>query len=326
MLTKEYCDTLVKETESLTTNTTKIETIENLDEFHVLEQELLPPVDEHKRFLKIFFHRKIVIVGFVILLVMIVFAIFAPLIAPFGYNEQDLNNVMQKPSKAHWLGTDQIGRDLLSRIIYGSQIAFIVGVVSVLISAAIGTALGMVAGFIGGFVNDLIMRITDAIMAIPGLVFTLLICAVLGNGLPGVVIAIGIGFFPGYIRLINGQVLSVKQNDYILAERAMGAKRVWIMIRHILPNVMSPLIVQMTMMMGSAIMMEAMLSFLGVGLIPPTPAWGSMCKNGYLYLMTNPLLSLAPGLAIMLLVFAMNMVGDGLRDALDPRMRGTETH
>jgi ABC-type dipeptide/oligopeptide/nickel transport system permease subunit len=309
-------------------DTTKIEISEIPEipeEFHVLEQELLPPINERKRFFKILFHRKIVVVGAVILFAMIVLAIFAPLIAPFGFNDQDLDNVLELPTKDHWLGTDQIGRDLLSRIIYGTRIAFIVGIISVLISAAIGTVLGLIAGYLGGFVNDLIMRITDAIMSIPGLVFTLLICTVLGNGLPGVVVAIGVGFFPGYIRLINGQVLSVKQNDYILAERSMGAKNGWIMVRHILPNVMSPLIVQMTMMMGSAIMMESMLSFLGVGLVPPTPAWGSMCRNGYLFLMSNPLLSLAPGAAIMLLVFSLNMVGDGLRDALDPRMRGTES-
>jgi ABC-type dipeptide/oligopeptide/nickel transport system permease subunit len=299
-------------------------TQENLGEFRVLDEDILPPVDERKRFIKIFFHRKIVVFGFVLLVMMIVIAVFAPIIAPYGYNDQNLANVLQHPSKEHIFGTDQIGRDLFSRIIYGSRIAFVVGILCVLVSAAIGTVLGLIAGFAGGTVNDLIMRVTDAIMAIPGLILTLLICAVLGNGLPGVIIAVGLGFFPGYIRLINGQVLSVKQNDYIMAERSMGAKRAWIMFRHILPNVMSPLIVQMTMMMGAAIMTEAMLSFLGVGLVPPTPAWGSMCFNGYKYLMTYPLLSIAPGFAIMILVFSLNMVGDGLRDALDPKMRGTK--
>jgi ABC-type dipeptide/oligopeptide/nickel transport system permease subunit len=296
----------------------------NLEDFRVLDEELLPPVDEFKRFVKVFFHRKIVVIGSGLLFLMIIIAVFAPLIAPYGYNDQDLANVLQSPSKAHILGTDQIGRDLFSRIIFGSRIAFVVGILCVLVSAAIGTVLGLIAGFLGGVINDLIMRIADAIMAIPGLILTLLICAVLGNGLFGVIIAVGFGFFPGYIRLINGQVMSVKQNDYIMAERSMGAKRSWIMIRHILPNVMSPLIVQMTMMMGSAIMTEAMLSFLGVGLVPPTPAWGSMCFNGYSYLMTHPMLSIAPGFAIMILVFSLNMVGDGLRDALDPKMRGTK--
>jgi ABC-type dipeptide/oligopeptide/nickel transport system permease subunit len=296
---------------------------ENIEDFQVLDAELLPAVDERKRFLKVFFHRKIVSVGFVILALMVITAIFAPLIAPYTATEQDLSNVLASPDRDHLLGTDSLGRDLLSRIIYGSRISFLVGILCVAISAVIGTLIGLVAGFAEGLVNDVIMRLTDAIMAIPGLILTLLICAAIGNGLPGVIIAVGVGFFPGYIRLINGQVLSVKQNDYIMAERSMGAKRSWIMFRHILPNVLSPLIVQMTMMMGAAIMTEAMLSFLGIGLLPPTPAWGSMCYGGYKYLMTQPLLSIAPGLAIMLLVFSLNMVGDGLRDALDPKLRGT---
>jgi ABC-type dipeptide/oligopeptide/nickel transport system permease subunit len=290
---------------------------------HVELIEVLPPINERKRFIKVFFHRKIVLVGFIILVAMIIMAIFAPVIAPFGDNEQDLENVLSKPDIEHLLGTDSLGRDLLSRIIYGSRVAFLVGILSVLISAAIGTLLGLIAGFSDKRLNDIIMRLTDAVMAIPPLVLTLLICAVLGNGLLGVILAVGISFFPGYIRLINGQVLSVKQNDYIMAERAMGAKKSRIMFRHILPNVISPLIVQMTMMMGAAIMTEAMLSFLGIGLVPPIAAWGSLCYGGYKYLTTVPLLSIAPGLAIMLLVFSLNMVGDGLRDALDPKLRGS---
>jgi ABC-type dipeptide/oligopeptide/nickel transport system permease subunit len=231
--------------------------------------------------------------------------------------------VLDPPTSLHPLGTDQLGRDLLSRIIYGSRVAIVIGLVCVGVSALIGVAIGLVAGFSHRIVNDILMRVTDAIMAIPGLILTLLIVSVIGNGMVGVIIAVSIGMFPGYIRLVNGQVLSVKQNDYILAEMAIGAKSTRIILKHILPNVLSPLIVLMTMMMGGAIMSEAMLSFLGLGLTPPTAAWGAMCYGGYKFLTTRPLLSLMPGFMIMLLVFGVNMIGDGLRDALDPRMRGS---
>jgi ABC-type dipeptide/oligopeptide/nickel transport system permease subunit len=296
------------------------------DDFEVLEDELLPPVDEFKRFMSVFFRRKIVIFGFALVVVMVLMAVFADFIAPYGPYEQDLMNVLADPTPAHPFGTDSLGRDLLSRIIFGSRVALIVGVVCTFVSAAIGTTIGLIAGFAEGVVNDVIMRLTDAIMAVPGLILTLLICGVLGNGMFGVIIAVSVGMFPGYIRLVNGQVLSVKLNDYVLAERAMGTKRARIILKHILPNVLSPLIVMMTMMMGGAVMSEAMLSFLGIGLLPPTAAWGAMCFNGYKYLLTKPLLSIAPGLAIMLLVFGLNMVGDGIRDALDPRLRGTTSN
>ena len=293
------------------------------DDFEVLEDELLPPVNEFKRFLKIFFNRKIVVFGFILLILMLLMAALADVIAPYPPNEQDLKNVLALPSADHWLGTDALGRDLLSRIIHGSRIAILVGVITVLVSAAVGSLIGLVAGFAGGVVDDILMRVTDAIMAIPSLILSLLIVAAIGNGVPGVVVAIAVSFFPGYIRLMRGQVLSLKENDYVLAERAMGAKWFWILLRHILPNCLSPLIVTMTMMMGGSIMAEAGMSFLGIGIVPPTATWGSMCYDGYKYLMMRPLLSLAPGFAIMLLVFALNMVGDGLRDALDPKLRGT---
>jgi ABC-type dipeptide/oligopeptide/nickel transport system permease subunit len=293
------------------------------DDFEVLEDELLPPVNEFKRFVSVFFRRKIVVFGFVLVVLMIIMAIFADVIAPYGPYDQDLMNVLANPDSGHLLGTDSLGRDLLSRIIYGSRVALVVGVICTLVSAAMGTTVGLIAGFAEGVVNDILMRFTDAIMAVPGLILTLLICGVLGNGMFGVIIAVSVGMFPGYIRLVNGQVLSVKLNDYVLAERAMGTKNARIILKHILPNVLSPLIVTMTMMMGGAVMSEAMLSFLGIGLLPPTAAWGAMCYGGYKYLLTKPWLSIAPGLAIMLLVFGLNMVGDGLRDALDPRLRGT---
>ena len=295
----------------------------NYTEFKVLDEELQPPVNEFKRFWRVFFRRKVVLIGFIFCIIIILCAIFANVITPYDPNAADYYDVLGAPSAQHLLGTDTLGRDLLCRIIYGSRIALAVGVITVLVSAAIGTLIGLFAGYAEGIVQDVIMRITDALMAIPSLILQLLISAVLGHGVIGVVVAISITLFPGYIRLINGQVQSVKQNDYVKAEQSMGATKSRILFKHILPNCVSPLIVQMTMMMGVAILSEASLSFLGLGITPPTPAWGSMCYDGYQYLLTNPLLSIAPGLVTMLLVLAFNMVGDGLRDALDPRLRGS---
>ena len=299
------------------------EIMESTDDFKVLEEELLPPVNEFKRFIRVFFRRKVVIVGFALVVIILFVAIFADVIAPYDPYRQNLQNVLQPPSAQHLLGTDALGRDLLSRIMHGSRIALISGVVTVLISASIGTVIGVTAGFLRGRIQGVIMRITDAIIAIPALILQLLIVSILGAGVTGVIVAVGLTLFPGYIRLMNGQVMSLRENDYVLAGRAMGDRKWRIIVRHILPNAMSPLIVMMTMMLGVAIMAEAGLSFLGLGISPPTAAWGQMCREGYRYLESLPLLSIAPGVAIMILVFAYNMVGDGLRDALDPRLRGS---
>ena len=293
------------------------------EEFEVLEDALLPPVNEFKRFMRVFFARRIVVFASVLLVLIIIVALFANVIAPYSPYDQNLKNVLQLPDSAHLLGTDALGRDLLSRIIHGARVALLVGFFTVLVASAVGTTIGLIAGFSEGIVQDLIMRATDAIMAIPNLVLSLLIVGTMRPGVSTVVIAVAAGMFPGYIRMVNGQVLSVKQNDYIMAERAMGASWGRIIFKHILPNCMSPIIVMMTMMLGGSIMAEAGLSYLGIGITPPTAAWGAMCYDGYKYLMTRPLLSIAPGFAIMLLVFSFNMIGDGLRDALDPRLRGT---
>ncbi|NMA24614.1 MAG: ABC transporter permease [Clostridiales bacterium] len=288
-----------------------------------LEEALLPPVNEFRRFVRVFFRRKIVLAGFIIVVLTLLAAILANVISPYDPYEQDLYNVLAKPGAAHLLGTDSLGRDTLSRIIHGSRISLTIGVLTVVFSAAVGTVIGLVAGYAGTAVQTVIMRLTDAIMAIPSLVLALLIANVLGRGVLGIVAAVGITLIPGYIRLVCGQVLSVKQNDYVMAVRSMGSKKGRIIFRYILPNCLSPIIVQMTMMMGIAILIEASLGFLGLGVAPPTAAWGSMCYDGYQYLSVHPQLSLIPGLAIMILVFSFNMVGDGLRDALDPRLRGS---
>ena len=292
---------------------------------YVIQEELLPPVNEFKRFVKVFFKRKVVLIGFVLLMLILIVAALADIIAPFDPYAQDLMNTLANPSGTHLFGTDAIGRDLLSRLIHGSRVALAVGVSTVLVSAAAGTLIGLIAGYAEGILQSLIMRFTDALMAIPPLVLSIIIARILMLGVPGVVLSVGITLLPGYIRLINGQVMSIKQNDYVLAARSMGATRTRIMLKYILPNCLSPLIVQMTMMIGVSILIEASLSFLGMGILPPTAAWGGLAYDGYRYLLSKPLLSIAPGVAIMLLAFAFNMVGDGLRDALDPKLRGTSS-
>ena len=274
-----------------------------------------------RRFARVFFSRPVVVFGSVTVVALLVAAILAPVIAPYGPDEQDLNNVLQDASIAHWLGTDALGRDSLSRIIFGSRVALLIGIGTVAVAASIGTTLGLIAAYFGGWVFTIIMRLTDAMMAIPGLLLALMVSTLLGSGLTGVMIAVALALVPGYIRLMAGQVLSAKQNEYVVAARSIGASRTAVMFRHILPNCLSPLIIQVTLVIGLAILIEATLSFLGLGIKPPTAAWGSMVYDGYRYLALRPILSLGPGMAIMLVVFAFNMVGDGLRDALDPRLR-----
>lgn len=285
--------------------------------------ETLPRINEVRRFFRVLFGRKVVVFGFIVIIVVLLASIFAPFIAPYDPFDQDLNSVLQQPNMAHLLGTDALGRDTLSRIIFGTRIALLIGVGTVLIAATLGTIIGLIAGYIGGWTFTIIMRLTDALMAIPPLLLALVIAALLGSGVRGVMIAVSVALLPGYIRLICGQVLSVKENEYVMAARSIGVSQVRIMFRHILPNCLSPLIVQVTMMMGLAILIEASLSFLGMGIKPPAAAWGSMVYDGYKYLVMRPVLSLAPGVAIMVVVFAFNMVGDGLRDTLDPRLRGS---
>ena len=286
-------------------------------------EEALPHVSEVSRFLRVFLGRKIVVLGFILIALLAVAVFFAPLIAPHDPYKTNLTNVLAGPSVQHWLGTDQLGRDTLSRIVYGSRNALLVGVVAVGGATICGMFLGLLAGYFGGFVNLIVMRAMDALMTIPMILLAITISAVLGGGLENVMIAIGVALVPPYTRLMCGQVLSIKQNDYIIASRAIGAKHWRIMFSHIVPNCFPPLIVLFTLQMGHAILSEASLSFLGVGIAPPEAAWGSMVSQGYAHLLTAPILSISPGIAIMLVVFAFNMVGDGLRDALDPRLRGT---
>jgi peptide/nickel transport system permease protein len=285
--------------------------------------EAPPRVNEVRRFFKVFLGRPVVIIGTVIILVALVCAIIPQVIAPYNPNFQDLKSVLLPPSSAHLLGTDSLGRDMFSRVIFGSRTALIIACSAIGAATVAGTVMGLSAGYFGGWTYTIIMRFIDALMAFPGMLLMLTIAALLGGGLRMVIIALAIGGLPGYTRVMCGQTLSIRENDYIMAQRSLGSNSRRIMFRHVLPNAFPPMIVMMTIAIGMTILAEAGLSYLGIGVTEPTIAWGSLVNSGNQYLLTFPLLSLAPGAAIMLVVFGFNMVGDGLRDALDPRLRGT---
>jgi ABC-type dipeptide/oligopeptide/nickel transport system permease subunit len=285
--------------------------------------EVSKTVSEYSRFFRVFFGRKIIISGIFVIILIILAAVFAHQISPYNPYKQDLRSALQKPSLIHWLGTDEIGRDVLSRLIFGTRTSLMVGIVAVGVAAFIGVFLGLVSGYFGGWLDMIVMRVIDAMMAIPGLVLAMVFAAILGGGLKNIMIAIGISMVPTYCRLMHGQVLDIQNNDYILAAHSLGSSNIRIMLRHIFPNCLPPLIVLITVNLGMAILAESGLSFVGIGIAPPGAAWGSMVNEGYAYLLMNPVLSFAPGLSIMLVVLAFNLVGDGLRDALDPRLRGT---
>jgi peptide/nickel transport system permease protein len=294
-------------------------------EGNVLREETAenaPRVSELRRFIRVLFSRGIVILGILIILLVIIAAIFAPFLAPYNPYEQNLPQRLLNPSAQNLLGTDALGRDLMSRLIYGSRNSLLVGIIALGVAAILGMSMGLIAGYFSGWVSTVIMGFVDALMCFPMILLALVIASLLGGGMRNVMIALGIAMLPGYARLMCGQVLSIKENDYVLAEHAAGASNMRVMLSHILPNCFPPLIVLATMQIGAAILAEAGLSFLGVGIEPPAAAWGLMVEDGRKFLLTNPLLSFAPGLAIMLVTFAFNMVGDGLRDALDPRLRG----
>jgi ABC-type dipeptide/oligopeptide/nickel transport system permease subunit len=261
--------------------------------------------------------------GAAVIILMVLVAIFAPLLAPYDPYVPDMQDSLASPSSEHWLGTDNLGRDNLSRLLYGARTSLVVGLSAVASALVLGGLLGTAAGLFGGIVQTIIMRIVDTLMAIPMLLLALTLAAVLGGGLKNVVIAISISMIPPFARLMCAQTLSIKERDYVISLRSMGATHWRVMFGHVMPNAYPAVLVFGTMMIGHAILAEAALSYLGIGVIPPGAAWGAMVNTGFPYLLTRPWMSIAPGISIMLLVFAFNMVGDGLRDVLDPRLRGT---
>lgn len=282
-----------------------------------------PKNSKFHQFLRVFLRRKIVLFFVFLLLAMIIMALFADVIAPYDPYKQDLRNTLQQPSSAHWLGTDSLGRDVFSRVIYGARISLFVCIVSVFIAAVLGVFLGLISGYFGGMIDSVISRIIDSLLALPNIILALAIGAVLGAGIPTVIVALGITLIPSFARLMRGQVLAVKEYDYIKASEVIGANNFRTLVKHVLPNCISPIIVLITLNLGVAILAEASLSYLGIGISAPQAAWGAMVSEGQDYLVNNPILSFAPGGCVLLVVLAFNVVGDALRDALDPRLRGT---
>lgn len=278
--------------------------------------------ERRRKFLRTLFSRKLVLVGAIGVLFFIGMAVFAPLIAPYDPSKAFFADTLVKPSFQHLLGTDNNGRDVLSRMIYGSRVSLIIGVLAVSIGCVVGTFLGMCAGYFGGWLDDLLNRISEALRSIPDIVFAMALAAVLGSGIRNLAIIFGITSLAGYFRMMRAQVMSIKESDYVMAGMLQGNRSMRLMMAHILPNSISPLIVMMTNRVGTTILGEAGLSFLGVGISEPTASWGCMVSEGSAYLLQNPVFGLAPGICIALLVISLNVLGDGLRDALDPRLRG----
>ncbi|MCC6176570.1 MAG: ABC transporter permease [Chloroflexi bacterium] len=260
------------------------------------------------------------VVGAALILLLLLVALLAGVLAPFDPVAQ-IARRLTAPNDVYLLGTDEFGRDVLSRIIYGSRISLYVGVVSVGIALAVGGTLGLIAGYFGGWIDNVIMRFMDVMFAIPSLVLAIAITGILGPNLRNAMIAIGIVYTPTFARVARGPVLSVVQHEYVQAARTVGARDWRIIFRHVLPNVTAPIIVQTTLSLSTAILAEAVLSFLGLGTQPPEPSWGTMLGTGRKFMETAPWIAVFPGVAIMLAVLGFNLLGDGLRDALDPRLR-----
>jgi peptide/nickel transport system permease protein len=272
------------------------------------------------RALRRLFRQRTASVGLCVVAAMVLLAIFAPWIAPYDPLATSFALVRKAPGGAHWFGTDEVGRDLLSRVVWGGRASLAAGVISVSIAIGMGVPLGMVAGYAGGVLDALVSRITDAMLAVPFLILAIALAAFLGPSLGNAMIAIGITATPIFIRLARGQVMNVRAEDYVEAARAVGNPPARILLRHILPNILPPVIVQATLAIAAAIIAEASLSFLGLGQQPPAPSWGSMLNTAQRFLTQAPWMALFPGLAIFVTVLAFNLLGDGLRDALDPRV------
>lgn len=281
------------------------------------DKAVSPWLDAWRSFRK----NKLAVIGAIIVLFFIMLAVFAPVIAPYGFKDQVLSKRLLAPSALHWFGTDDFGRDILSRVIYGARISLWVGFLAVVGSIIVGCLLGIIAGYYGKWIDTVISRIFDIMLAFPSILLAIAIVAVLGPSLKNALIAIAIINIPNFGRLIRSRVLSVKQEEYIVAAKAVGMSNFRILFRHVLPNSMAPIIVQGTLAIATAIIEAAALGFIGLGATAPEPEWGKMLSDARPFLMQAPWTMVFPGLAIMLTVLGFNLMGDGLRDALDPRMK-----
>ena len=287
----------------------------------VFVEENAPSDSQWRIAFRHFRKSKIALIGLIVLVFMYLLAIIAPLIAPYDPIAQAVSNSFQAPGMQHWLGTDRFGRDILSRILYGARISLSIGLVATLISVTLGTVLGAVAGFFGGRIDGAIMRFTDMVLAFPRLVLLIMIVALFSPSMAVIIIVLGLTQWPNTTRIVRGDVLSLREREYIQAAHALGMSKSRIIFRHLIPNVLAPVIVTATLGIGNTIVLEAGLSFLGLGIQPPTPSWGNMVADGRDSLLGAWWVATFPGLAIVLTVLAFNLVGDGLRDALDPRLR-----
>jgi peptide/nickel transport system permease protein len=265
--------------------------------------------------------NKMAMGGLTVIILLALIAIFAEYVAPYGFDDQNLANRFLGPSREHLFGTDNLGRDILSRVIYGSRVSLTVGFIAVGIALVIGGSLGAVAAFYGGKVDNVIMRLVDIILAIPGMLLAISLAAALGPGLTNMMIAIGVGSIPGYARIVRSSVMTVKEQEYVEAARSVGASDLRIIMNHIIPNSLAPVIVQSTLGVAGAILSASALSFLGLGIRPPNPEWGGMLAGARQFIRDYWHMTTFPGLMIMITIYALNLLGDGLRDALDPRLK-----
>ncbi|WP_173427522.1 ABC transporter permease [Mesobacillus campisalis] len=271
--------------------------------------------------LKRFLQNKLAVVAGFFIVLLIGSALFAPAVAPYDPGAQDYTKIMNSPSAEHWMGTDEIGRDIFSRVIFGARVSLQAGLISVAIALGVGIPVGLIAGYYRGFLDEIIMRITDALLSFPSLVLALALAAVLGAGLENAMIAIGIVLTPNFIRLVRAEVLAHREREYVEAAKASGLRDWRVILVHIFPNTLAPMMVQATLAIASAIISEASLSYLGLGTQPPTPSWGAMLSAGQGYLADAPWIAIAPGIFIFLTVISINLFGDGVRDMLDPKLK-----
>lgn len=293
-------------------------------ERHELPEEIIPP-KKHRSYLAEIWRRikrsRLAVAGLLIILALLFTALFADILAPYPYDKQNLQENFQSPSWQHPFGTDEFGRDIFSRVIYGSRISLQVGFIAVGISLVAGGMLGALAGYYGGKVDQVIMRTMDILLSIPGILLAISIVAALGPGLVNLMIAVGISSIPQYARIVQASVMAIRGQEFVEAAKAVGSSDLRIICKHIIPNVLAPLIVQSTLGIATAILTAAGLSFIGLGIQPPTPEWGAMLSGGRGYIRNYWFMTMFPGLAIMITIFGLNLLGDGLRDALDPRLK-----
>lgn len=262
-----------------------------------------------------------VAVGGLLILIIVAAAVAAPWIAPFGYKELGAGRPLEGPSGAHWLGTDNLGRDTFSRVVYGARTSLIIGSGAVIFAIIVGLPLGLLSGYFGGWTDLVLMRVIDVLLSFPFLILALLLLVVFGQGSSNVIWALGIGVLPIFSRLVRGTVLSVKERDFVVASRSLGCSNERIIVRHVLPNSLTPIIVTTSLILAVAVIVEASLSYLGMGTQPPDASWGVDLNSSLLYLEVNPWMAIGPGIAIVVTAMAFNLTGDGLRDMLDPRLR-----